>query len=121
MNIPWAYLDKKIIPLVRFLNTNGIESIQSCQGHKKPNVVCYPGQPWVEISKKSFKNNFNLLNESLHFRNFDGWHCSYGSLYKVYRGPKHIDNFDAKYDIVFWNLDCVNDFIKRFEKLKNES
>lgn len=40
-------LDKRVIPLVRFFNENGLPTNMSCQGHNKTNMSMF----WIEFDK----------------------------------------------------------------------
>ena len=106
-NIDWNELDKKIVPLVRFLNKKGIVTKQSCSGHRGNRSFYYKNQPWVSITKESFYKFRKSIISALYYKPY--W--SNGDMHIVDHGPL----FCNSYDIRFWNLDCVNDFIRRFK------
>ena len=65
-------LDKRVIPLVRFFNENGLPTNMSCQGHNKTNMSMF----WIEIDKTVTQDD--IVKFMRNHLNWMGSFCSCG-------------------------------------------
>lgn len=71
-----AKLDKKVVPLVQFFNSNGLPTLMSCQGHNKTNMSMF----WIEFDKAVTEADIVTFMRS--HLNWAGMFCSCGRFAK---------------------------------------
>lgn len=71
-----AELDKEVIPLVQFFNSNGLPTLMSCQGHNKTNMSMF----WIEFDKAVTEADIVTFMRS--HLNWAGMFCSCGRFAK---------------------------------------
>lgn len=69
-------LDKRVIPLVRFFNENGLPTCMSCQGHNRTNMSMF----WIEFDKSVTQDDIMKFMRS--HLNWVGNFCSCGRFAK---------------------------------------
>ena len=118
-NIPWKDLDKKIIPLVRFLNKRGIRTLQSCEGHPRETLPLDAKHPWVDIAQESFTANLDFINKVVNYSVYGKYWGACGRIVKIFAPPTDVCKFPDMYRIVFYNMYEVKRFMRRWRKLSN--